>query len=151
MPEQKERLPYRKVRTCVQLWLLEENNNGWQCLKTSVTGGRGCADWACYTHIWISFLVATNGLNWTDVWIVSGWRIFIPEHSFCWQINTMPCQCWIFGEFESIFEPDTTVKKFCLFFQFFFMQDIIPFPLSIFLLTHPFNICIVIHQQYTTG
>lgn len=67
MPEQKERLPYRKVRTCVQLWLLEENNNGWQCLKTSVTGGRGCADWACYIHIWISFLVATNGLNWTDV------------------------------------------------------------------------------------
>lgn len=35
-PEQKERLPYRKVTTCVQLRLLEENNNGWHGLKTSV-------------------------------------------------------------------------------------------------------------------
>lgn len=35
-PEPRERVPYRKVATCAQLWLLEGNNNGWQCLKTSV-------------------------------------------------------------------------------------------------------------------
>lgn len=49
MPGQKKRRPYRKATSCVQVWLLEEKNNGWHSLKTSVPLGGEC--WLGLQHI----------------------------------------------------------------------------------------------------